>query len=113
MKPAPKHDPWAAATFEGSRAAQAREAADLSFHQRLAWCCEMSEVIRKRDLREGRTPPALRPDRYGCDLREGRTPPALRPDRYGSPTKFRSATVDDLTRPGASAPRPPSGSPSS
>jgi len=95
MKPAPKHDPWAAATFEGSRAAQAREAADLSFHQRLAWCCEMSEVIRKRDLREGRTPPALRPD------------------RYGSPTKFRSATVDDLTRPGASAPRPPSGSPSS
>jgi len=95
MKPAPKHDPWAAATFEGSRAAQAREAADLSFHQRLAWCCEMSEVIRKRDLREGRTPPALRPD------------------RYGSPAKFRSATVDDLTRPGTSVPRPPNGSRSS
>ncbi len=65
MNPADEIDPWSAGTFEGNRAAQAREAAALPAHERLRWACEMSELIRLRDLRAGRTPPALRPERYG------------------------------------------------
>ena len=41
--------PWKAASFEGARAAQTREAARrLSPYERIRWCCEMSEAIRLR-----------------------------------------------------------------
>ncbi|MEM7791391.1 MAG: hypothetical protein AAF546_08315 [Verrucomicrobiota bacterium] len=58
-------DPWEAGTFEGAKEAQKREDRNRSFHERLRWCCEMSELIRKQALAEGRVPPALRDDRYG------------------------------------------------
>lgn len=57
-------DPWQAGTFEGSRLAQTQDMAKRPFIERLRWACEMSEVIRLRDLAEGRTPPALNANRY-------------------------------------------------
>ncbi len=57
-------DAWAAGTFEGCVAAQASEAARFDAAERIRWACEMSEMIRLRDLRAGRVPPALRGDRY-------------------------------------------------
>ena len=56
-------DPWKAGTFEGCRQAQVRENAQQPLIERLRWCCEMSELIRQRDIAAGRTPPAER-DRY-------------------------------------------------
>ena len=57
-------DSWSAATFEGARKAQNEEMARRPLIERLRWACEMSELIRKRDIAAGKTPPALR-DRYG------------------------------------------------
>ena len=62
--PSQAEDPWRAGSFEGCRIAQTQEIAKLPLIERLRWACEMSEVIRKRDLAAGRTPPALNPDRY-------------------------------------------------
>jgi hypothetical protein len=46
----PESDPWNAATFEGARAAQTREAASrTTAYERIRWACEMSEAIRERD----------------------------------------------------------------
>jgi len=59
-----EHDPWAAATFEGARKAQTKEFAQLSLTERLRWCCEMSELIRKNEIAHGRIPPALKSDRH-------------------------------------------------
>lgn len=43
-------DPWQAATFSGTRSAQAREAASHSTaFERIRWACEMSEAIRQRN----------------------------------------------------------------
>ena len=57
-------DPWESVTFEGARRAQTREAASLSAEERLRWVCEISEVVRLRDIAEGRVPACLRPDRW-------------------------------------------------
>ncbi len=57
-------DPWQAGSFEGCRIAQTQEIAKRPLIERLRWACEMSEVIRKRDVAAGRPPPALNPDRY-------------------------------------------------
>jgi hypothetical protein len=57
-------DPWQAGTFEGSRIAQTQDMAKRPLIERLRWACEMSEVIRIRDLTAGRIPPALNPKRY-------------------------------------------------
>ena len=46
----PESDPWNAATFEGARAAQTREAASrTTAYERIRWACEMSEAIRERE----------------------------------------------------------------
>lgn len=58
-----KKDLWKAATFKGARKAQNAEFAQRSLVERLRWCCEMSEMIRLRDISEGKAPPAFR-DRY-------------------------------------------------
>jgi hypothetical protein len=57
-------DPWQAGSFEGCRISQTKEVAERPLIERLRWSCELSEVIRKRDLAAGRTPPALNADRY-------------------------------------------------
>ena len=57
-------DPWKAGSFEGCRIAQTQEMSQRPLIERLRWACEMSEVIRKRDLAAGRIPPALNPNRY-------------------------------------------------
>ncbi len=62
--PPEAEDPWQAGSFEGCRIAQTKEIAKRPLIERLRWACEMSEVIRKRDLAAGRTPPALNPNRY-------------------------------------------------
>lgn len=63
MKPPQANDPWTAATFAGARIAQKQELAARPLIERLRWNCEMSEVIRIKHLREGKTPPALNPER--------------------------------------------------
>lgn len=62
-----ENDPWAAATFDGARKAQTKEFAQLSLTERLRWCCEMSEMIRKNEIAMGRVPPALRADRHSLN----------------------------------------------
>jgi len=57
-------DPWQAGSFEGCRIAQTKEVSERPLIERLRWACEMSEVIRKRDIAAGRTPPASNADRY-------------------------------------------------
>jgi hypothetical protein len=57
-------DGWEEATFAGARAAQTREFAARPLIERLRWNCEMSEMIRLKHLLEGKTPPALNPNRY-------------------------------------------------
>ena len=64
MEQLENQDPWIAGTFKGSRIAQTREFAARPLIERLQWTCEMSEMIRLKHLREGKTPPALQSKRY-------------------------------------------------
>ncbi|MEM8867975.1 MAG: hypothetical protein AAGC73_06875 [Verrucomicrobiota bacterium] len=57
-------DPWSVATFDGAKKAQNEEDRERSFQDAIRWCCEMSELIRRQAIEEGRTPPALQHDRY-------------------------------------------------
>lgn len=57
-------DPWLAGSFEGNRVVQTRDMAGRPFIERLRWACEISEVVRIRDVAAGRVPPAMNPNRY-------------------------------------------------
>jgi hypothetical protein len=52
------------ASFRGDRIAQPEGMANHPLIENLRWACEMSEVIRMRDLTNGRTTPALNSNRY-------------------------------------------------
>jgi hypothetical protein len=52
----PKEDPWQAASFEGARRAQVREAARrTTAYERIRWCCDMSEAVRIRKESHAKT----------------------------------------------------------